>query len=315
MATFYYLVRDDNVEERESAPSVDDDGTEFAWIHVLAPEPGELERELEGLGVSAAVVETASSRSPHPGAMVNARAFVCTLPLQIPGEWTRTYLRYVIRGRTLVTATESPIPYLEELRQGVVERGMDSATGPMGEILFASGRADELALQELRAKVDEVEARIHDDPDSVSYPDIFQLKIDIQTCGNICEDQVYCMASTEAPAVREAVPLAIEPHQATVGLVRYIDRSFDRLETRARQLEGQLQMLYQRRTEDRLRILTVISAVFMPLSLLAGIYGMNFAWMPELHEHYGYPLCLGAMALVATGMLGWFYRRGWLAPS
>ena len=60
----------------------------------------------------------------------------------------------------------------------------------------------------------------------------------------------------------------------------------------------------------RLGTLTVLSAIFMPLTLIAGIYGMNFEAMPELRWRYGYPAALGAMALVAAG-LGWYFRTRW----
>jgi magnesium transporter len=57
--------------------------------------------------------------------------------------------------------------------------------------------------------------------------------------------------------------------------------------------------------------LTVISAVFLPLTLLAGIWGMNFMLMPELQLSFGYPLGLGLMALIAGGLTWLFYMRGW----
>jgi magnesium transporter len=60
-----------------------------------------------------------------------------------------------------------------------------------------------------------------------------------------------------------------------------------------------------------LRVLTVISAIFLPLTLLAGIYGMNFQHMPELDDPYSYYVILGLMFVIALGMLLFFYRRGW----
>ncbi len=71
------------------------------------------------------------------------------------------------------------------------------------------------------------------------------------------------------------------------------------------------------RTNDVMRVLTLITTVFMPLTLIAGIYGMNFdtsasPWnMPELHWYYGYPLALGLMGLLALIMLGFFWLEGW----
>ncbi|MFC4769606.1 magnesium/cobalt transporter CorA [Effusibacillus consociatus] len=57
--------------------------------------------------------------------------------------------------------------------------------------------------------------------------------------------------------------------------------------------------------------LTVITTIFMPLTFLAGIYGMNFDNMPELHWKYGYFFVLTLMSVIAGGMVIWFRRRGW----
>jgi magnesium transporter len=61
-----------------------------------------------------------------------------------------------------------------------------------------------------------------------------------------------------------------------------------------------------------MRILTVITTIFMPLSFIASIYGMNFEHMPELKSPWGYPMVLAVMALVGVGMLIAFRRRKWL---
>ncbi len=61
-----------------------------------------------------------------------------------------------------------------------------------------------------------------------------------------------------------------------------------------------------------MKVLTVITTIFMPLSFIAGIYGMNFEHMPELKSPWGYPLTLVAMLAIAGGMLWFFYRKRWL---
>ncbi len=66
------------------------------------------------------------------------------------------------------------------------------------------------------------------------------------------------------------------------------------------------------RTNDVVKILTIFSAIVLPLSLIAGIYGMNFENMPELKTRYGYFLTLGLMALVAIALLIYFWRKGWI---
>jgi magnesium transporter len=66
------------------------------------------------------------------------------------------------------------------------------------------------------------------------------------------------------------------------------------------------------RTNEIVRVLTVISAIFIPLTFIAGVYGMNFQNMPELKTRAGYFVCLGAMALISTVQLIIFRRRKWL---
>lgn len=66
------------------------------------------------------------------------------------------------------------------------------------------------------------------------------------------------------------------------------------------------------RMNGTMKVLTVFSAIFMPLTFVVGIYGMNFENMPELKWHYGYFMVLGAMAVLVVVMLLWFRRKGWL---
>jgi magnesium transporter len=62
-----------------------------------------------------------------------------------------------------------------------------------------------------------------------------------------------------------------------------------------------------------MKVLTIFSAIMLPLTFIAGVYGMNFDNMPELHSRYGYFAALIVMGVVAVGMLIFFWRRGWLS--
>ena len=70
--------------------------------------------------------------------------------------------------------------------------------------------------------------------------------------------------------------------------------------------------LASHRTNEVVRILTVFSVFFLPLTFVVGIYGMNFQFMPELRERWGYPAVMGAMGFVTLVILLWFRKRGWL---
>jgi magnesium transporter len=61
-----------------------------------------------------------------------------------------------------------------------------------------------------------------------------------------------------------------------------------------------------------MKVLTIIATIFMPLTFIAGLYGMNFKHMPELESPWGYPVVLIVMAGIAVMMLGIFKRKKWL---
>ena len=63
------------------------------------------------------------------------------------------------------------------------------------------------------------------------------------------------------------------------------------------------------RMNEVMKLLTIIATIFIPLTFIAGIYGMNFESMPELKWHWGYPAVWGVMAVVGILMVIWFKRK------
>jgi magnesium transporter len=66
-----------------------------------------------------------------------------------------------------------------------------------------------------------------------------------------------------------------------------------------------------------MKVLTIISTLFIPLTFIVGVYGMNFDTqspfnLPELKWYYGYPACLLLMVVIAIGQFIFFYRKGWI---
>jgi magnesium transporter len=86
-----------------------------------------------------------------------------------------------------------------------------------------------------------------------------------------------------------------------------------------REMLTSIQEAYLAVTSNRLneimKFLTLFTAALMPLTVITGIYGMNFQHMPELAKRWGYPLVLAVMALVSGSVLFFFRRRGWLGAT
>ena len=66
------------------------------------------------------------------------------------------------------------------------------------------------------------------------------------------------------------------------------------------------------RTNEIMRVLTIFSVFFMPLTFIVGIYGMNFKYMPELDWQYGYPAAILVMIAITIAVYGWFKKKGWM---
>lgn len=66
------------------------------------------------------------------------------------------------------------------------------------------------------------------------------------------------------------------------------------------------------RMNEIMKVLTIVSTIFVPLTFIASIYGMNFDYMPQLHERWGFHAILGVMALMALGMIFFFRHKKWL---
>lgn len=83
-----------------------------------------------------------------------------------------------------------------------------------------------------------------------------------------------------------------------------------------RELTADLRDSYMAMNSNRMNrimmTLTIVSSIFIPLTFIVGLYGMNFEYMPELEMKYGYFFVLGAMILIGISMLAWFKYKGWM---
>jgi magnesium transporter len=109
------------------------------------------------------------------------------------------------------------------------------------------------------------------------------------------------------------------PSDSSSTLLQDIRENLDAMFTWADELLEELDTLLSlqlglasHRTNQTMRMLTVISAFFLPLTFIVGVYGMNFKHMPELDATWGYPAALLLCLAVAMGIGAWFRRQGWL---
>jgi magnesium transporter len=96
-------------------------------------------------------------------------------------------------------------------------------------------------------------------------------------------------------------------HQKTLELLEQIDYDMNSLDSAS----NFFYTAQSHRMNEVMKILTILSAIFMPITFIAGIYGMNFQHMPELEYQNGYFLALGLMFVIVVGMVVYFKRKRW----
>lgn len=121
-------------------------------------------------------------------------------------------------------------------------------------------------------------------------------------------DLLYRIVSADKiPAVKEQLAYFADIYDHLLKLAEMIDSN--------REVTADLRDSYDSMRSNRMnaimKTLTVITTIFMPLTFIAGIYGMNFVHMPELQWRWGYFGVIGIMALLGGSMFVWFKRKGW----
>ena len=172
---------------------------------------------------------------------------------------------------------------------------------------------------DLRTLTGDLVQDMDEDPSRVPLEDIMQLKNRILISLAVAEEQCQCLdmvkkvnkgkessssSGVDFSTLKGALLLLVSTAEST-------ERMGIRLEKRCISLRHQYDSYQQDRMNHRLAILTVISAIFMPLTFIAGIYGIIFDNMPELGYEYSYFILLATLLSIAITMIAFFYSQGW----
>lgn len=167
-------------------------------------------------------------------------------------------------------------------------------------------------LESLGEKIETLQERVVADPSPDTLRDIHALKRQLL----FVRRAVWPLREATNSLSRSECPFLHEPTKVFFrDVYDHVVQIVDTIETLREMVSASLDIYLSSvsyRLNAVMRVLTVITTIFMPLSFIASIYGMNFEHMPELKWEWGYPLILGLMGLVAAGMLIGFRQRKWL---
>jgi len=291
-------------------------GQAACWIDVDRGELASLAELLTSLDLHPLAI--AACQDPTPGSRLVAYGKSLFVGLPTHADWDaeeRTFLRIVCLPAVIVTIHEDEIPALHNIVEQYGD-GMrfhsDSTSAILYQILDHLIDEDVAFTLRTRDAIDRLDDLLDDGSDDELTENTLPLKRQLTRLGATFEDQLYCVGSLQTV---ESESFSIE------GLQDYFRDAFSHLEHASRSIGRQLahlnaihqeqQFKLQAKTNDRLRLLTIISTIFIPLTLITGIYGMNFRNMPELQWDYSYFGVVGAMSALALAMLWGFHRAGW----
>ncbi len=167
-------------------------------------------------------------------------------------------------------------------------------------------------LEVIGDRVARIEEEIISEPDQKSLLELYQLKREVISLRKHIwptRDLVANLLRSESEFITDNTQLFFR------DLQDHISRVIDTVETYRDLLSGIMDIYLStnaNKMNEVMKVLTIMSSIFIPVTFIAGIYGMNFEFMPELQSRYGYAAVWAVMLAVMLGLVYYFRRRKWL---
>ncbi len=246
-----------------------------------------------------------------------ARLFLVAHALELTGEDLQSRQVSLFLGHnTVLTLRETPSPVWDGIRQRLKARGSrlrnNDASFLMYSLMDAIVDRCFPILEHFGDHAEELEVKLLEHARASTINDIYQLKRDLLLIRRI----FWPMREVVSTLLRE-------PHECVSDTTRiylrdlydHVVQIIDIIEI-YREMASDLTETYISSTSNRMnevmKLLTMIGTIFIPLTFLAGVYGMNFRYFPELGQEWGYPAFWAVCGIVAVIMVIWFRRRKWM---
>lgn len=293
------------------------EGPKFTWIDIEQPDMAELAELAQEFDLSRHVVEDCLQPDHLPKAEEGTNADFILLrqhlwPLGEEDDTIQeisTKVAIFYNAELLITVHRRPQPFLEEIYRQLMAKPHKLAVSEIiTRILGAVVDSYEFPLSEMSASLEVLE------------DDIFLRQ---KTPLRLQEDLYYM--KRKAAKVKKLLYLTAQvarkhhPNARDKFIMNNILDTLQKLEFETDQVHDNASNLLNtylaiatHRTNEIMRVLTIFSVFFLPLTFVVGIYGMNFDYMPELKWPLGYPFSLVVMLVISAAIFLWFRRKRWI---
>lgn len=287
------------------------------WVDLVEPQEADLTKLSEELSIPNRILENALDPEHLPKyevvdstAVVYLRVIDSSKTDAVDIQDLTTKVTLIIKDNFLVSIHRLDHAFLEELRSECVEKNY-GLKDLIKKIMTSSMLTYDLPLISLENRVETFEDSIFENNrHEFIIKEGYFLKRKasaFRKCLKFSLDILHGLQSRPDFVWRDFQ-----------GLRESIERNLFYTEDALENVTGLLNLhvsLSSQKTNEVMRTLTVFSIFFLPLNFLAGVYGMNFDYMPELRKEYGYFYVIGAMSLIALAIYYWAYRKGWLEKT
>lgn len=211
-------------------------------------------------------------------------------------------------GDTIVTMHRVPHPDIFPLCKQLIDAGkIVSIPSFLLKIIARVQQSFSRFANELNTQIDETETRLFIRKQAAeSIENLYLLKRRAGLC-----KKLLLLTGEVVNAVQHRQKKSSEMQDIRDSQIK-LQLFYDQMTEDALNLVSMYMSISANKTNDVMKILTIFSAYFLPLTFIVGVYGMNFDFMPELGWQYGYPMVIGFMLLVFIVIYTWFRRKKWL---
>ncbi len=215
----------------------------------------------------------------------------------------------------LVTFHKKPARSISEILRRckenapLLEHGLDFVLYAILDILVSNYLP---VLETLEDQLDHIEETIFDRPDPHVLREILTVKRTLMSLKKTVFPQrevINHLARNEYQVISQKAQVYFRDIYDMLYRMAEMTESFRDVSTAL--VETYLSTVSNRMNEI-MKVLTLVATILIPLTVVTGIYGMNFEFMPELHWRYGYFIVLGVMALITAGILGYYRWKHWI---
>jgi magnesium transporter len=292
---------------------------QFVWFDVQDPQESDAALLREEFGFHPLAIEDATRHHERPKVdQYDGYYLLVFYALSYSDDLGRLVtqpMNLFIGANYLVSVHHGPMPALEATIQRW-RRNEEGITWDVGTLLYAllDAIVDDYfpVIDRLAERVGTIEEQIFEHFDPSAMQAVFTLKRDLLSVRRIVapeRDVLNILIRREVPIFSAGAVVYLQ------DVYDHLIRVTDSIDTYRDLLSSALDAflsVQSNQLNQIVKVLTITSIVLMACALIAGIYGMNFEYMPELSWRYGYPFALGLMALISVALVLFFRWRRWL---